>query len=361
MEEQKIIEIFEALKSEKLTERERFLMRKELELLMKNRPVRIPLHVEIMDYLTGPQSTFIGRHAYASAFALVLIFGVSTSYAAQNSLPGDVLYPVKVNVNEQVQGVLAVSEVEKADWSSMLAERRLEEAEALAAQGTLTIEHGEALAEHFDKSTRDFEKYVASLAEAPEDAGDARSNLDASLAAHARVLENLSEKLPSVARNISPILSSVRQKVQKGRGAAITSAKIEIAAMAAPTDLRSMKNSYEDRKGEVPSRLKERAEKRLSEVRALADSAKETLGTSTDTYTEDITSSTRISIQMGDQSAREGDWEQAIESYKNAIEITTEAKAGMSAQIFLSQQIQAGGAPSVNLLVRENDKVDDDD
>jgi len=47
------------------------------------------------------------------------------------------LYPVKVYVNENVQGALAVSDEAKLSYHTDIAEVRLEEAEALASQGKL--------------------------------------------------------------------------------------------------------------------------------------------------------------------------------------------------------------------------------
>ncbi len=70
------------------------------------------------------------------ALTLVLIVG-GTSYMADKSLPGDILYPFKVNVNEPLYGSLLKTEEDKAAWNSNRFIRRLEEAEALARDGKL--------------------------------------------------------------------------------------------------------------------------------------------------------------------------------------------------------------------------------
>lgn len=71
------------------------------------------------------------------ALTLVLIVG-GTSYMAGKSLPGDILYPVKININEAVYESLLKTPEEKAAWNSDTFIRRIEEAEALARDGKLT-------------------------------------------------------------------------------------------------------------------------------------------------------------------------------------------------------------------------------
>src|SRR3990167_11094777 len=53
---------------------------------------------------------------------LVLVFGLGggVSYAAENSLPGDTLYPIKVNITEPARGLLARTPKAKAKWATHL-------------------------------------------------------------------------------------------------------------------------------------------------------------------------------------------------------------------------------------------------
>ncbi len=76
---------------------------------------------------------------FQSAFvlgALLLVVGVPS--LAERSLPGDVLYPMKVLVNEEVRSTLAFSPYEKVEWEAARLERRLAEARLLAQAGKLT-------------------------------------------------------------------------------------------------------------------------------------------------------------------------------------------------------------------------------
>jgi len=83
----------------------------------------------------------------AMAFSVFLLLA-GIPAVAERSMPGDVLYPVKVKVNEEVLGTLARSPYEKVEWETKRLERRIAEARALAENGRLTpeIEAGVAIA-----------------------------------------------------------------------------------------------------------------------------------------------------------------------------------------------------------------------
>jgi hypothetical protein len=131
-----------------------------------------------------------------SVFALVLALMVSAggvSYAAEGALPGDALYPVKVSINEEVRAVAAVSAEEKAEWETERAERRLAEAEALAAKGMLKAKAAAEVEKRFVAHAASAKAHIIE-AEATADAG-AAAELDAgfegALNAHKKILSLL--------------------------------------------------------------------------------------------------------------------------------------------------------------------------
>lgn len=67
----------------------------------------------------------------------VVVLSSGVVFASGRSLPGDRLYPLKVNVVEKVQGALIFSPERAAEYESDLANGRLREAEALAKMGSL--------------------------------------------------------------------------------------------------------------------------------------------------------------------------------------------------------------------------------
>ena len=106
---------------------------------VKMRPVRAAEQAPVPSpVFTNGLSVFFMRHSMpAFAVVFVLILGGGTAAAAEGALPGDILYPVKVYVNEEMRATLTVSPKAKADWAVDRAERRLEEAATLVLSGKL--------------------------------------------------------------------------------------------------------------------------------------------------------------------------------------------------------------------------------
>lgn len=79
------------------------------------------------------------------ALMLILVITTSTAAAAEGALPGDPLYRIKININEEVRSAVAFSTETKADWALERAERRIDEAARLSVQNRLTPEVRDAL------------------------------------------------------------------------------------------------------------------------------------------------------------------------------------------------------------------------
>lgn len=84
--------------------------------------------------------------AYLRSFVGVtaLLFIVVIPAMAENAIPGDILYPVKVNFTEEIRSTLSTNSYEKVVWETTRLERRISEARLLAQAGKLT---GDAEAE----------------------------------------------------------------------------------------------------------------------------------------------------------------------------------------------------------------------
>ncbi len=79
------------------------------------------------------------KFAYVLASVIILILAGGTAvYASEDSLPGDLLYPIKTKVVEPIKVALATTPAAKADVEASLAVERLKEAETLDQKGKLT-------------------------------------------------------------------------------------------------------------------------------------------------------------------------------------------------------------------------------
>src|SRR6185503_10342710 len=112
-------------------------LRKEALLLNLSAEEKSALHAALMqkikegetvDDASAPRLTpspFFFAPRFAGAFAallLIVVAGSGTAYAAKGALPGDLLYSVKTNVNEPIEGALAFSTESKIEYQNGLAQ-----------------------------------------------------------------------------------------------------------------------------------------------------------------------------------------------------------------------------------------------
>lgn len=141
-------------------------------------------------------SIFSNRHlVYSlSAFCLVLILSGGTVFASQGSLPGNILYPIKVSVLEPARGALIFSPLAKVEYESSLAERRLIEAETLASTGELDEPKEEEISALLENHTIAFNEAVNNLRQNKDTDNDKNdeivTNFQATMNAHARILNS---------------------------------------------------------------------------------------------------------------------------------------------------------------------------
>jgi len=90
-------------------------------------------------YHNQPKPTLLRRRFSMVGVVIAIVLTLSaaggTAYASQGSLPGDTLYPVKL-ATEQVRMALPGDDLSKAERALTLAERRVEEMEALASRSS---------------------------------------------------------------------------------------------------------------------------------------------------------------------------------------------------------------------------------
>ncbi|MCE9541733.1 DUF5667 domain-containing protein [Candidatus Kaiserbacteria bacterium] len=315
-----------------LTHNERAHMRNSLRAYMSEHPVRAPLRLRILDALSGYGSTGRSFGALASsALALALVVGIGSSYAAENALPGSPLYAIKIHVNEPLEGRLASTQSEKADWNTRLMTRRLEEAEQLAAEGKLTPVARAQIQSQIALTATDFNVHVAAM-EDSDNAGDAanavqaQSNLEATLSGHAQVLSVLADK--EGAESVVPLLASViarNAEVSSKRSSAeriITHSDTKHAEAAALSTRKNAGNALEKVKESIIAAAKTDATSSLVARMSVA-TAEQT-------------------IAAGDQKMKDGDFGEAFATFQSAARTADSARVHIDADIRLSIDTTVG-------------------
>ncbi|MES2931410.1 MAG: DUF5667 domain-containing protein [Patescibacteria group bacterium] len=112
--------------------------------LVKRLPVRSPF--SFASFMVP------ARSLYAGALTLVLMVagGTQASLASEGSVPGDILYPLKVAVSEPLAFVFTPSTEGRASLAAEFASRRVDEAAALSSVGKLDEQTAQDLATRFD-------------------------------------------------------------------------------------------------------------------------------------------------------------------------------------------------------------------
>ena len=207
--------------------------------------------------------------------ALLFAGGAGTSLAAQNSLPGDALYTIKVNVNEKVRSALAISAKADGDVAVDQAEARLEEAEKLEQQSELKAEVVAQLTTNFQAHADRVKARIAEL-EAKGDvdrAAQLAANFETSLKVHDAILERLSGSASSTIGTLDINLKTrVKTEVKNSEEFRV---RIE-AKVRAETDEAKVKAAAQGRINAAENKIAE-VERYIAHVKVRADLSAEAL------------------------------------------------------------------------------------
>lgn len=186
----------EQLRAIRLSDAERTALRASLLAKMRSDSARRPI--------LSPWSWFFEARRLQAAFLLVVIiigYGSSATLAAEGSLPGDILYPVKTRVVEPLARLVAArSPVAEAKFETRLLEKRLEEAE--------TLETGKKLDTELEHSVRRVIREQSVKAETTARHADGELSLSA-----LRVATSTADR---VASSSSRVFEKVRQQEDSG-------------------------------------------------------------------------------------------------------------------------------------------------
>jgi|GEM_PF-1804707 len=174
----------------RLSENEKAIMRAQIFGLPS------PIAPQKSPYVTASHySWFSARFVTAMAAFLIVALGGGTVYASQAALPGDALYTVKVSVAEPVRTALAFSDEAKLSIHTDIAEERLEEAQALAAEGRLSADAAAQIETSLETHVKEVETLALKVEEVnPEIAGEVSATLEAALSVNSAILASLGDE-----------------------------------------------------------------------------------------------------------------------------------------------------------------------
>lgn len=257
------------LKELRLNEKIKNQSRAELVLYLKDHPVRNSPWERLL-YQRSLLTIILNKNKLKTMPVIILIIalvaGGSVSVAAENTLPGDLLYPVKVGVNEGVRELFAVSAKAEVELQAKLAERRLKEAAQLAAENRLDaetrIDIESRFKDHSEKANKNLAKLEAK--DKSEEAAEVSSSLEARLKAQGLILDDINQKATvEIMTELKPIILEVKNRVQEAMDSRLkaeakftATSTIEVKT-AAEGKLKAAKNKI----AEVKSYIDKRSEK----------------------------------------------------------------------------------------------------
>lgn len=151
----------------RLTASERNELHGRLSSYMEYHPISKGVEKDVVSHSVLAGESFavlrFSRRAAQLAVGLFVLTLIVIPFAAEKSVPGEVLYLVKTGINEPIQGQFATSPYEKIKFETTLVERRIAEARALADEGKLTDQVQNQLAETVKTHTQNVTNQIAEL------------------------------------------------------------------------------------------------------------------------------------------------------------------------------------------------------
>jgi len=178
------LEQLHTLKSLSLTDAERGLVRAHAHYLIANTPV--PSTYQSL----FQRGVYHGLRIALSSFVFFIFVGGTVIAVANQALPGDSLYTVKTQFNEQVVAMFHKTPEEKVAYNAKRVETRVKEIKTLAESQTLTKAKQATVQKVLDEHIKDLSTNLDSVA--PNVALTATANLEQALTESKTVIENAS-------------------------------------------------------------------------------------------------------------------------------------------------------------------------
>ena len=263
---------------------------------------------------------------------IVILSGGGVVFAATDSLPNSILYPIKVNVLEPVEGMLATSPKLKAKYESNLAKKRLVEAETLASLGKLDISTENklnVLIENHTKALNSALDKVKGSVNGKDDADEISTNFRAEMNAHAKILDIITGNEDTSNVNQDEIINTdvkiqdeVKSKINEKSGVSET-ARISASKIKDNSKQKESINSsnYSEKKNKVEDLINS-TDKEINQ-KPLRDSAK---SENIVNDTHETLDNAKKYLKEADKKNKEGDYSEAYKSLLDSESSAKEAK-----------------------------------
>ena len=331
-------------KTLKLTEKERGTLFSRVDSYVKKNPISINKTKNIQNDIKWSSYIF-GSYSRMVSFALVvfIVLGGSASAAAGNALPGNPLYPIKVNINEGIKS-LFVSSANKVNFEAERAALRISEAETLAKKGTLSAKAKLQVEQYFDAHIAKVESGIQKYKDNGElkKAFETSNKLELSLKDREESLANLAgltneksdEQLINIAKIVQVTIASstlareqVEQIIVDSDG---DSDDVRVVAETRLSALKMLVGGLNDR-ASVSAVMMTASEDTNAKVQAnpMTKEAASTASTTPHNPGQDVSiwleESSALTAE-GEEKMRQGHYKEAHNLFKRAYNVAEEAK-----------------------------------
>lgn len=163
---------------------------------------RILKFIEMNEKKPSPFSFgyFLKSHAVFATFVLLMILTSTISVAANESLPGEYLYTVKIKVNEPVEEFLTVKPEKKASLSVERVNKRLQEYSTISLENKVDLKTQEEVKNQLNSEVKTAHAHISKLAEDNKisEAVNTANDLQSVLGANDILLGKITEVNPEV-------------------------------------------------------------------------------------------------------------------------------------------------------------------
>lgn len=151
----------------------------------------------------------------AAAVSGFFLLGSGICYAADSSVPGELLYPVKIYVNEPIVSAAERTPTDRANWRARQAERRLEEILVLTDRGKLTDDILTTAKRRVAQSVAETNQALGEIekSDRKSDADLIRTRLKTSLEGRALLLRRLTSKRQINKAALLPFVEDVDERL----------------------------------------------------------------------------------------------------------------------------------------------------